>query len=60
MGDRQTLQLRPAGPAGSGDLLADFAMINGEYLRFDVDVLPQGGNTPIHVHFEQQFYNDRD
>ncbi|MGH8505781.1 MAG: DUF4426 domain-containing protein, partial [Stenotrophobium sp.] len=43
MGDRQVLQLRPAGQSGSGDLLADFATINGEYLRFDVDVLPQGG-----------------
>lgn len=56
MGDRQTLQLRPA----EGDLIADFAMINGEYLRFDVDVLPQGSSTPIHIHFEQQFYNDND
>ncbi|MGH8461703.1 MAG: DUF4426 domain-containing protein [Stenotrophobium sp.] len=60
MGDSQDLQLRSAPQSGTQDLLADFEMINSEYLRFDVDVLPQGSSTPIHVHFEQQFYNDRD
>ena len=57
LGNVQTLKFRPAGDGGTQDLIAEFSITHLEFLRFDVEVRPEGAARPLAVQFQQQFFN---
>jgi len=57
-GHLQALRLRPAAQAGLHDAVADFEVLDGEWLTVELSVTPAGATRPIPVRFQQQFYLD--
>lgn len=55
-GQRQTLQFREVGRATQRDLVAEFEILNGERLVFEVDVRLEGIASPLQIRFNQPFY----
>jgi hypothetical protein len=58
IGHVQPLKLRPIREGEVHYVIADAEALDGEYLVFDVQVLPEGAARPLAVQFKQQFYQD--
>ncbi|MGQ0529399.1 MAG: DUF4426 domain-containing protein [Panacagrimonas sp.] len=57
-GQRQNLAWRTVQVENQADLISEFEIQDGEYLNFDLSVLPDGLAAPLVVRFRQQFYRD--
>lgn len=58
LGHVQKLALRPVREADVHYVVASFQTLDGEFMRIDAQVLPEGANAPLTVKFRQQFYRD--
>jgi hypothetical protein len=52
------LKLRPVRDGDSHYLVASFQILDGEFLKLELNVLPSGAGTPIPLAFQQQFYRE--
>ncbi|HEX4896186.1 MAG TPA: DUF4426 domain-containing protein [Solimonas sp.] len=57
-GHTEKLELRQVRVDDSYDLIAEFEILDGEFLHVEAQVLPAGGSTPIAVKFRQQYYRE--
>lgn len=57
-GHVEPLRLRPAAQPGLHDAVAEFEILDGEWLTLELQVTPTGAPRPIPVRFRQQFYLD--
>ena len=55
-GQEKTLAARAVEDGGVWYVLAEFRVANGERLRFDLQVTPEGAGRAIPLRFEQTFY----
>ena len=58
LGDTRPLTVRRVSADGSEDLLAEFSYTPLEFLRFELQVQPQGAPRPLTINFQQQFFGD--
>lgn len=58
LGQDKNLSLRTVRDAEVWYVLAEFRIHDGEMIRFAIDVLPEGADTPVAVRFEQMFYRE--
>lgn len=57
-GQRQDLAWRAVASGAQQDLIAEFEILDGERLAFDISVKPEGASYPLVVRFNQQFYRE--
>lgn len=57
-GQRQNLSWRTVQVENQADLISEFEIQDGEYLNFDLSVLPDGLAAPLVIRFRQQFYRE--
>lgn len=57
-GHVQALRLRPAAQPGLHDAVAEFEVLDGEWMTLELRVTPAGAARPIPVKLQQQFYLD--
>lgn len=58
LGQRQTITLLPVREGDAFYLLGSFDVIDGEYLRLQAQVLPDGAQSPLRLQFTQQFFRE--
>lgn len=58
LGHLTPLKLRPIRDGDAHYLVADFKILDGEFLKLELDILPTGAAAPIPLSFQQQFYRD--
>lgn len=58
LGHLTPLKLKPIRDGDAHYLVADFKILDGEFLKLELDVLPSGAPTPVPLSFQQQFYRD--
>lgn len=58
LGQRQTISLLPVREGDAFYLLGNFGVIDGEFLRLDAEILPEGASAPLKLQFTQQFFRD--
>ncbi len=58
IGHIDKLKLRPVREGQVHYVVANFPILDGEFLTLELSVLPAGASTPIAVKFSQQFYRN--
>lgn len=58
IGHVDKLKLRPIREGQVHYVVANFPILDGEFLTLDLKVLPAGASAPIAVKFSQQFYRN--
>lgn len=56
LGHVTPLKLRPVREGEAHYLVAPFEVLDGEFVRLELSVLPAGADRPIALSFQQQFY----